>query len=43
MTNFQSDQIHEFEFSCDGNILGVFRQHTESDVVLLHDTSDSGR
>ena len=43
ITNFQSDQIHEFEFSRDGKTLGVFREHTESDVVLLHDASDSGR
>ena len=38
ITNFQSDAIHLFEFSPDGKSLGVFRQHTESDVVLLRDT-----
>ena len=43
ITNFQSDVIREFEFSPDGKTLGVFREHTESDVVLLHDTSGPGR
>jgi serine/threonine protein kinase len=38
ITNFQSDAIRLFEFSPDGKTLGVFREHTESDVVLLHDT-----
>jgi serine/threonine protein kinase len=38
ITNFQSDVIRLFEFSPDGKTVGVFRQHTESDVVLLHDT-----
>ena len=41
ITNLQSDAIHLFEFSPDGETLGVFRQHTESDVVLLHDTGGS--
>jgi eukaryotic-like serine/threonine-protein kinase len=43
ITNFRSDTITIFQYSPDGKTLGVFRQHTESDVVLLHDTSDSGR
>jgi eukaryotic-like serine/threonine-protein kinase len=38
ITNFQSDAIQMFEFSPDGKTLGVLRSHTESDVVLLHDT-----
>jgi eukaryotic-like serine/threonine-protein kinase len=38
ITNFQADAIDHFEFSPDGKSLGVFRQHTESDVVLLRDT-----
>jgi hypothetical protein len=29
--------------SPDSKTLGVFLEHTESDVVLLHDTSDSAR
>jgi len=41
ITNFQSDAIQNFHFSLDGKTLGVFRKHTESDVVLLHDTGAS--
>jgi len=43
ITNFPSDTIQTFQYSPDGKTLGVFLRHTESDVVLLHDTSDSGR
>jgi eukaryotic-like serine/threonine-protein kinase len=43
ITNFESDGIQNFRFSPDGKTLGVFREHTESDVVLLHDTSNSPR
>jgi eukaryotic-like serine/threonine-protein kinase len=43
ITDFQSDVIQHFEFSPDGKTLGVFREHTESDVVFLHDTGDSPR
>jgi Tol biopolymer transport system component len=35
MTNFSSEQIVGFAWSPDGKTLGVLRQHTESDVVLL--------
>ena len=38
ITKFQSDAIQIFAFSPDGKTLGVLRSHTESDVVLLHDT-----
>lgn len=38
ITKFQSDAIQSFAFSPDGKTLGVLRSHTESDVVLLHDT-----
>jgi len=38
VTNFESDAIQNFRFSPDGKTLGVFREHTESDVVLLHDS-----
>jgi serine/threonine protein kinase len=41
ITNFQSDTIQMFEFSPDGKTLGLLRSHTESDVVLLRDTSVS--
>jgi serine/threonine protein kinase/Tol biopolymer transport system component len=43
ITNFQSDVTQTFEFSPDGKTLGVLRQHTESDVVLLYDTSTTQR
>ena len=35
MTNFSSEQIAGFAWSADGKTLGVLRQQTESDVVLL--------
>jgi eukaryotic-like serine/threonine-protein kinase len=35
MTNFSSEQIAGFAWSPDGKTLGILRQHTESDVVLL--------
>jgi eukaryotic-like serine/threonine-protein kinase len=41
ITNFQADTIQVFQYSPDSKTLGVFLQHTEPDVVLLHDTSDS--
>jgi serine/threonine protein kinase len=41
ITNFVSDAIQNFEYSPDGNALGVMRSHTESDVVLLYDTGAS--
>jgi eukaryotic-like serine/threonine-protein kinase len=43
ITNFGSGEIQNFRYSPDGKILGVFLEHTESDVVLLHDTGDSSR
>src|SRR5215469_5850909 len=42
ITNFSSDTINHVEFSHDGKILGVFRSHSESDVVLIRDISVSG-
>jgi len=41
ITNFNSDTIQNYEFSPDGKTLGVMRSHTESDVVLLRDTTSS--
>jgi hypothetical protein len=38
ITNFQTDKIQYIEFSPDGKTLGVMQNHTESDVVLLHDS-----
>jgi Tol biopolymer transport system component len=39
ITQFQSDQIPGFGWSPDGKKLLIGRGHTESDVVLLRDTS----
>ena len=39
ITNFPSDVIQNYEYSPDGRTLGVMRSHTESDVVLLRDTT----
>jgi eukaryotic-like serine/threonine-protein kinase len=39
MTHFPSEQIYGFGWSPDGKKLLVGRGHVESDVVLLHDTS----
>jgi serine/threonine protein kinase len=38
LTNFNQDGIQNYLYSPDGKSLGVMRTHTESDVVLLHDT-----
>jgi len=43
ITSFTSDVIQNFEYSPDGKTLGVFRKHTESDVVLLRDTGATPR
>jgi eukaryotic-like serine/threonine-protein kinase len=43
ITAFETDLIQAFHFSPDGKSLGVFREHDESDVVLLHDTGSSPR
>jgi eukaryotic-like serine/threonine-protein kinase len=43
ITNFESEEIQNYRFSPDGKTLGIFRVHTESDVVLLHDTCGSSR
>jgi Tol biopolymer transport system component len=41
VTNFPSDSIQSFSFSANGKTLGVFRVHTESDVVLLTDSASA--
>ncbi|MGH9731246.1 MAG: protein kinase domain-containing protein [Candidatus Acidiferrales bacterium] len=43
ITNFSSQQIFEFHWSPDGKTLGVRRFHTDSDVVLLHDSGSSAQ
>jgi serine/threonine protein kinase len=37
ITNFTSEQISSFHWSADGKSLGVLRNHSESDVVLLQE------
>jgi eukaryotic-like serine/threonine-protein kinase len=39
ITNFKSEKIEAFRWSRDGKSLAVAREQTESDVVLLHDTT----
>jgi len=41
ITDFKADQLWRYSYSPDGKILGVLRGHSESDVVLLHDTGTS--
>ncbi len=43
ITKFQSDAIQTFRFSPDGKTLGVLRSHSESDAVLLRDSSTRAR
>jgi serine/threonine protein kinase len=38
ITNFTSEQITSFHWSADGKSLGVLRNHSESDVVLLQES-----
>ncbi|MGB8752321.1 MAG: hypothetical protein WCD06_11015 [Candidatus Sulfotelmatobacter sp.] len=38
ITNFTSEQITSFHWSPDGKNLGVLRNHSESDVVLLQES-----
>ncbi len=38
ITNFTSEHINDFQWSPDGKNLGVLRNHSESDVVLLQET-----
>jgi eukaryotic-like serine/threonine-protein kinase len=37
ITKFKSDQISSFHWSPDGKALGLLREHSESDVVLLQE------
>jgi Tol biopolymer transport system component len=39
ITNFTADVIDRYRYSPDGKTLGVLRRHTDSDVVLLRDTT----
>lgn len=39
ITDFKSDEIWGFRWSLDGKRLAVLRHHSNSDVILLHDTA----
>ncbi len=39
ITNFSADDFSWYEYSPDGKTLGILRYHSESDVVLLRETS----
>jgi eukaryotic-like serine/threonine-protein kinase len=39
ITSFNAEQISTFEWSPDGKTLAILRGHTDSDVVLIRDTS----
>jgi eukaryotic-like serine/threonine-protein kinase len=43
LTSFQGDAIQFYAYSPDGKTLGVMRTHSESDLVLLHDTGSSAQ
>jgi serine/threonine protein kinase len=43
ITNFKSDEIIEFHWSPDGKTLGILRNHTDSDVVLIQDQGSSSQ
>jgi hypothetical protein len=38
ITNFKSDEIQSFHWSPEGRKLAVLRVHSESNVVLIHET-----
>jgi eukaryotic-like serine/threonine-protein kinase len=38
ITNFNAEQIVDFQWSPDGKTLGILRTHSDSDVVLLQET-----
>jgi len=41
LTNFPTEQLGTFHWSPDGKTLGMLRQHTESDVVLLRESANA--
>jgi len=43
LTSFESGQLIDFRWSPNGKSLGVLRYHTESDVILLQDTSGASQ
>ena len=43
ITDFKSDEIIEFHWSPDGKTLGILRNHTDSNVVLIQDQGSSSQ
>jgi len=41
VTEFEADRIDDFHWTPDGKILGLLRTHSDSDVVLLRQTTSS--
>jgi serine/threonine protein kinase len=41
VTEFEADRIDDFHWTPDGTILGLLRTHSDSDVVLLRQTTSS--
>jgi hypothetical protein len=41
VTEFEADRIDDFHWSRDGKTLGLLRTHSDSDVVLLRQTTSS--
>jgi Tol biopolymer transport system component len=43
LTNFTADEIRWYNYSPDGKTIGLVRNHSESDVVLLRESSTSAQ
>ena len=43
ITNFNADEFRWYGYSPDGKTLGVLRNHAESDVVLLRESSTAAQ
>ena len=41
VTEFEADRIEDFHWTPDGKTLGLLRTHSDSDVVLLRQTTSS--
>ena len=43
LTNFSADEIRWYNYSPDGKTIGLLRNHSESDVVLLRESSTAAQ
>ena len=43
ITSFNAERIGDFHWSFDGKRLAIVRGHTDSDVVLIRDSKNSGQ